>query len=271
MRGEHGDPFAILGPHRLADGPAEGLAVRAFLPGASGATVVPPEGGPAAPAPQAMVRLHPEGFFQAILPDRREPFPYRLRWTNAAGATHEAEDPYRFPSTLSDFDLHLLGEGAHYRAYEKLGAHPAALDGVTGVVFAVWAPNARRVSVVGDFNGWDGRRHPMRLHPGNGLWELFVPGLGEGALYKFEILPSGGGLLTLKADPYALAFEEPPRTASRVADLALKVLSAYGYSGEYPVERYFRDAKLYQLLEGTANIHKTIIAGDALGYRKANR
>ncbi len=219
-RGEHGDPFAILGPHVVRSGAAEALAVRAFLPGALGAAVVPAGGGPEAPAPQPMVRLHPEGFFETAFPGRHDPFPYRLRWTDPAGTVLEGEDPYRFPPTLSEYDLHLLGEGAHFRAYEKMGAHPTVLAGVAGVTFAVWAPNARRVSVVGDFNGWDGRRHPMRLHPGNGIWELFVPGLGEGALYKFEVLPNGGGLLTLKADPYAFAFEEPPRTASRVADLA---------------------------------------------------
>jgi 1,4-alpha-glucan branching enzyme len=219
MRGEHGGAFEILGSHAVRSGPEEGLAVRAFLPGAADAAVIPREGDPEAPAPQTMARLHPEGLFEAVFPGRRHPFPYRLRWTDPSGAAHEAEDPYRFPSTLSDFDLHLLGEGAHYRAYEKLGAHPAVLDGVAGVSFAVWAPNPRRVSVVGDFNGWDGRRHPMRPHPGNGIWELFVPGLEVGALYKFEVLPAGGGLLTTKADPYAFAFEEPPRTASMVADL----------------------------------------------------
>ncbi|MEK7710247.1 MAG: 1,4-alpha-glucan branching protein GlgB, partial [candidate division NC10 bacterium] len=127
---------------------------------------------------------------------------------------------YRFPSTLSDYDLHLLGEGTHYKAYEKLGAHLRTLDGVAGVAFAVWAPNARRVSVVGDFNQWDGRRHPMRCHPGNGLWEIFIPGLGEGARYKFELISRAGKPLALKADPYAFAFEpETPRTAAVVCSL----------------------------------------------------
>jgi 1,4-alpha-glucan branching enzyme len=167
-----------------------------------------------------MARLHPAGLFEAVFPDRREPFPYRLRWADAGRAEYEAEDPYRFPSTLSGYDLHLLGEGSHYRIYEKLGAHCAFLAGVAGVTFAVWAPNARRVSLVGDFNGWDGRRHPMRLHPGNGIWELFLPELGAGTLYKFEVLPKNGGPPMLKADPLAFAFEPPPRTASAVADLA---------------------------------------------------
>jgi 1,4-alpha-glucan branching enzyme len=220
VRGEHGDPFAVLGPHVVQAGRQKALVVRALLPGAAEAEVVPSGGGPDAPAPEAMACLHLDGLFQAVFSRQRDPFPYCLRWTDAAGHVHEEEDPYRFPSTLSDFDLHLLGEGAHFRSYDKLGAHSTTLDEVAGVTFAVWAPNARRVSVVGDFNGWDGRRHPMRLHPGNGIWELFVPGLREGDLYKYEILPKAGGLLTLKADPYAFAFEEPPRTASRVADLA---------------------------------------------------
>ena len=146
-------------------------------------------------------------------------FAYRLEVTRDGRVT-EIEDPYRFPSLLSDFDRHLLAEGTHYRAYEKLGAHPAVLDGVAGVVFAVWAPSARRVSVVGDFNDWDGRSHPMRLHPANGIWEIFVPGLAEGDRYKFEIRGPSAQPLALKSDPYALAFEaETPRTASVVASL----------------------------------------------------
>ncbi len=237
VRGEHGDPFAVLGPHLMEAGQRSGVAVRAFLPGGTLAAVVPSRKGPGAPPIQAMARLHPEGFFEAVFLGRRAPFPYRLDWTDAADTEHDSEDPYRFPSTLSDFDLHLLGEGAHDRAYEKLGAHRMVLDGVAGTSFAVWAPNARRVSVVGDFNGWDGRRHPMRLHPGNGIWEIFIPGLREGALYKFEVLPKGGGPPTLKADPLAFAVEPPPRTASVVADLAY----AWG-DGEWMVGRARRNA-----------------------------
>jgi 1,4-alpha-glucan branching enzyme len=213
----HGDPFAVLGPHRvtLDGGPA--IAVRAFLPGAGVAHVVPLAPG-LGRAP--MERLHPDGLFEAVFPNRDAPFPYRLAVGDGRGQPVETEDPYRFPSTLGDLDRHLLGEGTHYRAYEKLGAHPGELDGVAGVIFAVWAPSARRVSVVGDFNQWDGRRHPMRLHPGNGVWEIFVPGATEGAHYKFEILSRTGEPLALKADPYAFEFEpETPRTASVVSRL----------------------------------------------------
>jgi 1,4-alpha-glucan branching enzyme len=167
-----------------------------------------------------MERLHPDGFFETLFPGVGTLFAYRLEVADHQGGVAAVEDPYRFLPVLSDFDLYLLGEGTHYKAYEKLGAHPRVVDGVRGVAFAVWAPNARRVSVVGDFNQWDGRRHPMRLHPGNGIWEIFVPGLGEGERYKFEILARGGGLLALKSDPYAFTFEaETPRTASVVASL----------------------------------------------------
>ena len=217
VRGRHPDPFAVLGPHVCREDGATAVAIRAFLPGAISAEVRPDEPGI---APREMERLHPDGIFEATFPGRAAPFRYHLVVTDAPGRVRAIEDPYRFPSTLSDFDRLLLGEGTHYQAYEKLGAHPTVLDSVTGVVFAVWAPNARRVSVVGDFNGWDGRRHPMRRHPGAGIWELFVPGLGEGSRYKFEILGQDGALLALKADPFAFEFEvEEPRTASVVASL----------------------------------------------------
>lgn len=215
VRGEHGDPFRILGPHRIEGGRA--IAIRAFLPGAARVTVRPL---PEALAARAMTRLHPGGFFEAVFPGQGETFAYRLEVQDGAGRVTVLEDPYRFPWTLGELDLHLLGEGTHYRAWERLGAHLRTLEGVAGVVFAVWAPNARRVSVVGDFNGWDGRRHPMRLHPGTGIWELFVPGLGAGARYKYEILSRTGEPLALKADPYAFAFEaEGTGTASVVWDL----------------------------------------------------
>ena len=212
VKGEHRDPFGVLGPHLLPG--AQGVAVRLFLPGASGVEVQPAD--PTLPARPA-ARVHPDGVFQVSYPEARGRFPYRARVTWESGFQSEVEDPYRFPSTLGDLDLLLLGQGTHYRLSGKLGAHPMTLDGVAGVVFAVWAPNARRVSVVGDFNAWDGRRHPMRLHPGNGVWELFLPGLEAGARYKFEVLPSGDEPPFYKADPMAFSFEAgEPRTASTV-------------------------------------------------------
>ncbi len=217
IQGECGDPFAVLGPHVIRRARRPAVAIRAFLPHAAQVTVVPAEVGA---LPQPMERLHASGLFEAVFADRRELFGYQLEVRDRDGIACRCEDAFRFPSALSDFDLHLLGEGTDYRAYQKLGAHLATVDGVTGVRFAVWAPNARRVSAVGDWNGWDGRVHPMRLHPGNGLWEIFIPGLGSGALYKYEILPKSSAPLALKSDPVAFAFEErDPPTASMVADL----------------------------------------------------
>jgi len=213
VTGGHGDPFSVLGPHASGDA---AVTVRAFLPEAREVSVVPCDGSHPA---QPLQRTHAAGLWEGALPGAPPPA-YRLRLTDHQGNVREIEDPYRFPPTLSSYDLHLLGEGTHYRIYDKLGAHPIRLDGVDGVIFAVWAPNAGRVSVVGDWNAWDGRRHPMRLHPGNGIWELFLPGVAVGARYKFEILDARGRPLALKADPFAFAFEpDSPRTASVVTDL----------------------------------------------------
>jgi 1,4-alpha-glucan branching enzyme len=216
VRGEHGDPFAVLGPHQAGVGAKTVIVVRAFLPEAQQVTVVPADPSDSG---QPMDLIHPEGLLEAVFPQPRSPFRYRLRVTDTQGQKYEIEDPYRFPATLNDYDLYLMGEGTHLRNYERLGAHLTKLDGAPGVCFAVWAPNARRVSVVGDFNRWDGRRHPMRNHPGNGIWEIFIPGLAEGALYKFEVKARSGEEIALKADPFAFAFEPPPRTASIVYDL----------------------------------------------------
>ena len=217
VRGEHGDPFAVLGPHRVTTNGRVGTAVRAFVPDARAVRLV----GPDVPgAPHEMTRVHTEGLFEVVVSGRAAPFAYRLEVDGVDGKRSTVDDPYRFATTLGDYDRHLLAEGTHYEAHERLGAHLRVLDGVAGTVFAVWAPNARRVSVVGDFNGWDGRRHPMRLHPANGIWEVFVPGLGEGERYKYEIITRSGEPVALKADPYAFAFElDTPRTASVVTAL----------------------------------------------------
>ena len=209
VRGDHGDPFAVLGMH-LEDGK---LVVRAFLPQASRVEVLDAASGKVA---AELARIDPAGFFAGSIAGVAKPFPYRLRLT--IGDTQaEIEDPYRFGDVLGQLDMHLIAEGRHRRLYEKFGAHPAELDGVAGTSFALWAPNARRVSVVGDFNDWDGRRHPMRFRHGVGVWEIFLPGVAQGALYKFELLGANGALLPLKTDPYAFASERPPATASLVA------------------------------------------------------
>lgn len=211
VAGDHGDAFSVLGMH---GGGTEGaLVVRAFLPGAEGVSVLDRQTGGVV---GALERVHDAGFFVGRLGRRRRPFAYRLRVQDRNG-TREVEDPYRFPPILQSMDIYLLAEGTHYRAYDVLGAHGMEIDGVQGVAFAVWAPSARRVSVVGDFNDWDGRRHPMRLRIECGIWEIFVPGLGPGATYKYEIRAKSGELMPLKADPVALAAERPPSTASIVA------------------------------------------------------
>jgi 1,4-alpha-glucan branching enzyme len=215
VEGGHEDVFAVLGPHALA---GRQVVIRAFLPHATAVTVIPASSSALPPRP--MQRVHDAGVFEAVYQDVDGTFPYRLAVTDGGGAVVEVEDPYRFASSLSEYDRHLLAEGTHYEAHDKLGAHPTVTDGVAGVVFAVWAPNARRVSVVGDFNAWDGRRHVMRLHPANGIWEIFVPDVAEGARYKFEIRSRSGEPIALKSDPYAFAFEpDTPRTAAVVCPL----------------------------------------------------
>ncbi len=206
--GTHGDPFAVLGPHPLGGG----WVVRSFQPRARRAWVFGPDGE------VEMALVQADGLFAARVPQSLAES-YRLRLDLGDGAEEVIDDPYRFPPVLGDLDIHLLVEGTHLRTYEKLGAHGVELDGLSGVHFAVWAPNARRVSVVGDFNHWDGRRHPMRLRHDAGVWELFIPGLGRGTLYKYEILGAHGHLLPLKADPYGHFAEVPPKTASVVWDL----------------------------------------------------
>jgi 1,4-alpha-glucan branching enzyme len=203
--GRHSDPFQYLGPHPAGGG----TVVRAFLPDARQVSAVD-EAGTVHPLP----RIDPAGLFEGPFGDAGR---YRLRAQFSNGDV-EFEDPYRFPPVLSDYDLYLLGEGNHLRMYERLGAHPLVLDGVAGVGFAVFAPNAQRVSVVGDFNFWDGRRHAMRVR-GKGYWEIFVPDCRLGDKYKYEIVSRTGELLPLKADPVAFASEVRPSTASVVIDI----------------------------------------------------
>jgi 1,4-alpha-glucan branching enzyme len=206
VHGYHHDPFSYLGMHETRDG----LAVRAFLPDARDVGLIDASGADIA----EFERVDPAGLFVARL-DGATRFPYRLRVVRD-NRTEEIEDPYRFPPVLGAMDFHLIGEGNHLELYRRLGAHEVTIDAVHGVAFSVWAPNARRVSVVGPFNDWDGRRHPMRCHFGAGVWEIFVPGLRAGVLYKFEIKGANGDVLPLKADPLALRAEHPPSTASVV-------------------------------------------------------
>jgi 1,4-alpha-glucan branching enzyme len=210
--GRHADPFAVLGMH------GEGSpVVRAFVPCAARVAVVDARDGSVV---ADLERWHDGGFFGGEMSARTAPFPYRLRVT-AGEHVIDVEDPYRFGTTLGELDRYYLGEGSHVRPYERLGAHLTELDGVAGTAFAVWAPGARRVSVVGSFNDWDGRRHVMRRHPDIGIWEIFLPGVAEGAVYKYELLDANGTLLPLKADPFAFACEPSLGTASLVARAGL--------------------------------------------------
>ena len=199
-KGLHPDPFAVLGPHEIRGG----LAIRVFRPNTRGI--------------EGFERIHREGVYEKIVPAAtREGHDYRLRVTWADGAIAEIDDPYRYGPVITDFDLHLLNEGTHHRLYETLGARTITHGIRSGVHFAVWAPNALRVSVVGDFNNWDGRVHPMRAIRPAGYWEIFLPDLGQGDRYKFEVLGADGQRV-LKADPCGRYFETPPRTASVVWD-----------------------------------------------------
>ncbi|MFG1461825.1 1,4-alpha-glucan branching protein GlgB [Xanthobacter sp. DSM 24535] len=217
VQGRHGDPFALLGPHGV-DG---SFVLRTFQPGARDVEAVDPVTGARLASLQ---QVHPAGVFAGKIEPRdggrggasAPRYRLRIRWGD--GSLQESEDPYAFPPLLGDLDLYLLGEGTHHNLSDVLGAHVVTVDGINGVRFAVWAPNARRVSVVGDFNGWDGRRNPMRLRQAAGIWEIFIPRLGAGVRYKFELLGADGNLLPLKADPVARAAELAPATASIVVD-----------------------------------------------------
>ncbi len=207
------DPHAVLGAHEMTRQGVRGLVVRAYHPDAKSASL-----GGDGHEDLSMEKLN-EGLFAVFIPVVSFPLRYRIVFDFADGSSFECLDPYAFMPTLGELDLYLAGEGRHLRLYEKLGAHPRLIDGVAGVSFSVWAPNARRVSLVGDFNGWDGRLLPMRLMGVSGIWEIFVPGVQRGALYKFE-LQTPEGMLRIKSDPFAFAMELRPQTASAVYGLS---------------------------------------------------
>jgi 1,4-alpha-glucan branching enzyme len=207
VRREHPGPHDVLGAHPAPDG---GVVIRAFRPSATGVRAVPEGGGPV-----ELALVHPGGVFEGVVAGAALPLRYALEVDYPDAGTVLVEDPYRFPPTIGELDLHLVGEGRHEELWTRLGAHVREVEGVRGTAFAVWAPAARAVSVVGDFNVWDGRVHPMRALGASGVWELFLPGVEPGARYKYEILAPDGEV-RLKADPVAFAAELPPRTASVV-------------------------------------------------------
>ncbi|WP_300034969.1 1,4-alpha-glucan branching protein GlgB [uncultured Roseobacter sp.] len=210
--GRHGDPFSVLGLQQV-DGR---FVLRAFIPGAEAIEAVDIKTG------RRIVSLSPvkdtPGLFEGVATRRKKPFAYRYRVTGN-GHTWTEEDAYRFGPVIGDMDEHLINEGSHRQLWRILGAHVMIHEGVAGTHFAVWAPNALRVSVVGDFNLWDGRRHAMRRRGATGVWEIFVPGAGDGAVYKYEILDAGGNPLPQKADPFGFGAEHPPRTGSVVRSI----------------------------------------------------
>ena len=209
--GNHGNVFSVLGIHR--DKGSKEVFIRTYQPNSKSVELLKQDGTSLG----QMSKLDDCGFYQINL-GAIENFAYKFRIENDQGTVYEEEDPYRFPSILGDIDLYLLAEGNHLDMYKKLGAHPIELNGVKGVSFAVWAPNAKRVSVVGNFNNWDGRKHAMRKHPTCGVWDIFIPNIGEGELYKYEVKTQEDYIL-VKSDPVAFFAEKRPNTASVVFDI----------------------------------------------------
>ncbi len=210
VNGDHGAPYQILGP-QPAD--ANQTSIRAFQPGLKSMTVVLDKTGKQFP----MEKLRSEGFFAVTVPGRDERYHYEAQtWT---GSDTRFYDPYSFPLQMTDYDIYLFRQGRLLQAYDSLGAHPREINGVKGVNFAVWAPNARRISVIGDFNGWDGRIHPMQMHGDTGVWELFIPGMLEGELYRYAIQSYNQGYYAEKSDPYGFLYEVRPKNASIVFDI----------------------------------------------------
>jgi len=218
VHGHHDNPFEVLGPHEIVESGRHALAVRAFLPESKQVWLVDQKHG----ISQPMRRIHPTGLFEAIcapeVHDKQNGPTYRFRAVDQAGKQTTMHDPYAFPPLLTDYDLHLLAEGCHWDSYKKLGAHQREVNGVVGTNFAVWAPNAESVSIIGDFNNWDRRPHAMRKHMPSGIWELFLPELPVGAMYKFSVKDRWAQVVE-KCDPYGFAAEVPPLTANIVTDL----------------------------------------------------
>ena len=235
INGEHADPHTVLGMHEVEEDGKKCVVVRAFIPSTQTITVVDAN---TRRLKYPMERIHEDGFFEVIIPDREEWFRYRLECTDYQGNSWHTYDPYAFSPTISEFDRYLFGEGNHYEIYEKLGAHLITFEGAKGVSFAVWAPNAKSVSVIGNFNGWDTRRHPMRLLGQSGIWELFIPGLAAMDQYKFHVVQSTGKQVD-KCDPYAFYAQLRPETASVI----------------YPIGRYKWKDRKWMTARKKANVY----------------
>jgi len=220
---DHYDPFKVLGAHKLRDGNRDVIVIRAFQPDAKEMYVVS-SGNRVEEYP--MNKIAEPGFFEVVIEKQTEIFPYKLRKILYDLQSYEFYDSYSFLPMISDFDLYLFNAGDNHKIYEKLGAHYAELNGISGVSFAVWAPNARSVCVIGSFNNWDGRFHQMRVLGSSGVWEIFVPGVKEGELYKFRIKTQWGNVID-KSDPYGTQFELRPKTAS-----VINFLGGYKWNDE---------------------------------------
>ncbi|HEV8191569.1 MAG TPA: hypothetical protein VGP82_08800, partial [Ktedonobacterales bacterium] len=267
VAGKHGAPFDVLGPHSVTLGGRRVWIVRTFQPGAEAVSVVPSPSSERAsdgePDAIPMQQVHPAGLFSLVLVDE-PPAAYKLEVYYPFGYTRRIFDAYAFPPVLSDYDLYLIGEGTHLKLWERLGAHPTVVEGVPGVSFAVWAPTARRVSVVGEFNDWNESAHPMRLRA-NGVWELFLPELQVGALYKYAILSWAREYRVPKSDPCAFAAELRPSTASRVTDLSTYSWGDARWAEDRP-RRNAMDAPI-NIYEVHAGSWRAPTAGGQVTYR----
>jgi 1,4-alpha-glucan branching enzyme len=244
LHASHSDPFRVLGPHRAGDD----LVIRIFRPEAKEIQVVAANDRKHIfPAE----RLHVEGLYQATVPNESRDFSYLLKIVAFDGSEQLSRDPYSYGPIMGEVDLHLFAEGNHKRLYDKFGAHLRAVDGELGVYFAVWAPNASRVSVVGDFNFWDGRVHPMRKLVASGVWEIFIPGVKEGAHYKFEVRTATGALL-LKSDPFGFFSQHGAQTSSMVYDLERYQWSDEQWMADRPQKQWHRSAiSIYEVHLGS--------------------
>ena len=259
--GRHSNPFALLGPH-IENGERR---VRCLLPQATSVSMVDLKGNVIA----AMERIHGGGIFAATLPPRYRR--YRLRVFTAHGQQQDIEDPYRFPSTLGELDLYLLGEGSHREIYRKLGSQCTKLLGITGTRFAVWAPNARRVSVIGDFNQWDGRRHVMRLHPGNGIWEIFLPQIASGAKYKYELLDRARQSAAAEVRSFRALFRSSAEQClGRLPESAIAGGDDLWMSKRSPVPALDRPVSIYEVHLGSWR-RNTLQGNRSLTYREHAR
>ncbi len=225
INSEHHNPFEVLGSHKVKIQEKTGVVIRTFQPEAKKVEIIetpPRRRGKSSVRPSSkeypMQEIDHNGLFEAVFWRRKKFFPYKLKVTFNEKNVRIMYDPFSFTQILTDYDLHLFAEGNHHNIYDKLGAHIMTTDEIEGVHFAVWAPNAIRVSVIGDFNNWDGRRHPMRVLGESGVWEIFIPDFKKGDIYKYEIKAKNNDIY-IKSDPYAYYTEIRPKTASVVYNI----------------------------------------------------